>query len=70
MNINDILDARILIVDDQAGQRQLLTRLLGHAGYTPRQLTMKPQEVCACIAITLRPDPAGPADAGDGRLCR
>jgi PAS domain S-box-containing protein len=43
----DILEARILIVDDQEANVQLLTRLLGSAGYTHLTSTMKPAEVCA-----------------------
>ena len=48
MNIEQaILGARILIVDDQAPNVQLLTRLLGEAGYTQLSSTMQPTEVCA-----------------------
>jgi len=43
----EILDARILIVDDQDANVQLLRRLLGEAGYTNVASTMKPVEVCA-----------------------
>ena len=43
----EILAARILIVDDQSANVQLLTRLLGDAGYTRVTSTMKPEEVCA-----------------------
>ena len=43
----DILEARILIVDDQAANVQLLSRLLGDAGYSQVSSTMKPEEVCA-----------------------
>ena len=43
----DILAARILIVDDQAANVQLLTRLLTEAGYSNVSSTMKPEEVCA-----------------------
>jgi PAS domain S-box-containing protein len=43
----DILEARILIVDDQEANVQLLTRLLGSAGYTHLTSTMKPAEVSA-----------------------
>jgi len=42
-----ILAASILIVDDQAANVQLLSRLLGEAGYTRVSSTMNPQEVCA-----------------------
>ncbi|MBT9597099.1 MAG: response regulator [Vitreoscilla sp.] len=44
---HDILGARILIVDDQAANVQLLTRLLTEAGYTNVTSTTKPTEVCA-----------------------
>jgi len=43
----DILNARILIVDDQEVNVSLLEQLLGEAGYTSVASTMKPQEVCA-----------------------
>jgi PAS domain S-box-containing protein len=43
----DILNARILIVDDQESNVSLLEQLLGEAGYTQVTSTMKPQEVCA-----------------------
>ena len=42
-----ILAASILIVDDQAANVQLLTRLLTEAGYTGVTATMNPTEVCA-----------------------
>jgi len=42
----DILEARILIVDDQAANVQLLQRLLQEAGYLGVSSTMLPQEVC------------------------
>ncbi|MDZ4730466.1 MAG: response regulator, partial [Xanthomonadales bacterium] len=42
-----ILAASILIVDDQAANVQLLTRLLTDAGYTGVTATMNPMEVCA-----------------------
>jgi PAS domain S-box-containing protein len=47
INAAEILDARILIVDDQAPNVQLLEQLLGEAGYTQVSSTRKPQEVCA-----------------------
>ncbi len=48
MNIEqDILQASILIVDDQAANVQLLQRLLSDAGYTRVTTTMQPAEVCA-----------------------
>jgi PAS domain S-box-containing protein len=43
----DILDARILVVDDQETNVQLLQEVLGEAGYTNVTSTMNPQEVCA-----------------------
>ena len=43
----DILAARILIVDDQEANVTLLRRLLGEAGYTAVSSTMDPQQVCA-----------------------
>jgi PAS domain S-box-containing protein len=43
----DILAASILIVDDQAANVQLLTRLLTDAGYTNVTSTTNPTEVCA-----------------------
>ena len=43
----DILGARILIVDDQEANVQLLEQLLGEAGYTCVAATMDPREVCA-----------------------
>ncbi len=42
-----ILDAGILIVDDQESNVRLLEQLLGEAGYTRVSSTMNPQEVCA-----------------------
>ena len=44
---NKILGASILIVDDQAANVQLLSRLLGEAGYTQVSSSMNPLEVCA-----------------------
>jgi CheY-like chemotaxis protein len=43
----DILGARILIVDDQDANVQLLEHTLGEAGYTCVASTMNPHEVCA-----------------------
>ena len=43
----DILGARILVVDDQEANVQLLEQLLGEAGYTCVAATMDPHEVCA-----------------------
>ncbi len=46
-NQANILAANILIVDDQEVNVQLLTQLLGEAGYTHVTSTMNPQEVTA-----------------------
>jgi PAS domain S-box-containing protein len=43
----DVLNASILIVDDQESNVALLEQLLGEAGYTRVTSTMKPEEVCA-----------------------
>src|SRR5207302_753197 len=43
----DILNASILIVDDQESNVSLLEQLLSEAGYTCVASTMNPQEVCA-----------------------
>lgn len=43
----DILNASILIVDDQAANVQLLEQLLSEAGYTNLSATMNPADVCA-----------------------
>jgi len=43
----EILDARILIVDDQEANVHLIKRLLGEAGYTNFTSTMNPLEVCS-----------------------
>jgi len=43
----DILNANILIVDDQESNVSLLEQLLSEAGYTCVSSTMDPQEVCA-----------------------
>jgi CheY-like chemotaxis protein len=42
----DILAARILVVDDQSANVQLLTRVLEEAGYRNVAATMNPLEVC------------------------
>jgi hypothetical protein len=57
-------------VDDQEANVPA-EQLLHDAGYTQVSSTMNPQEVCALHRKNaVRPDPAGPADAGDGRLSR
>jgi PAS domain S-box-containing protein len=43
----DVLNASILIVDDQESNVSLLAELLSEAGYTRIASTMKPEEVCA-----------------------
>ena len=45
----DILDAGILVVDDQVANVRLLLRLLGDAGYANLASTMNPLEVCALM---------------------
>jgi PAS domain S-box-containing protein len=47
VSAGDILNARILIVDDQESNVSLLKQLLSEAGYTSVATTMQPQEVCA-----------------------
>jgi CheY-like chemotaxis protein len=47
INPSDILNARILIVDDQETNIHLLEELLGQAGYTGVTSTMNPVEVYA-----------------------
>src|SRR5438045_1454197 len=47
IGVPDILNASILIVDDQVANVQLLEQLLTEAGYTRFASTMDPQEVCA-----------------------
>ena len=47
LNAADILNASILIVDDQEANVQLIEQLLGEAGYTRVTSTMHSQEVCA-----------------------
>jgi PAS domain S-box-containing protein len=42
----DILAARILVVDDQSANVQLLTRMLDEVGYRNVTATMNPLEVC------------------------
>jgi PAS domain S-box-containing protein len=47
VSTSEILNARILIVDDQQANIILLEQLLGEAGYTAVSSTTNPQEVCA-----------------------
>lgn len=42
----DMLNAKLLIVDDQAANVRLLEQTLGQAGYTCVSSTMDPQQVC------------------------
>ncbi len=44
---SEILNASILIVDDQESNVSMLEQLLSEAGYTGVSSTMNPQEVCA-----------------------
>ena len=44
---SDIFNAKILIVDDQESNVQLLEQLLQEAGYTGVTSTMEPEQVCA-----------------------
>ncbi len=46
VSTQDILNARILIVDDQASNISLLEQLLAQAGYTRVTSTMDPHAVC------------------------
>jgi len=46
-NTLDILGAKVLIVDDQQANVQLLTQLLGETGYRNVDSTLKSQDVCA-----------------------
>jgi PAS domain S-box-containing protein len=48
----DILNAKILIVDDQESNVQLLEQLLSGAGYTHVTSTMQPEKVCAMHSQT------------------
>ncbi|SEA26312.1 EAL domain-containing response regulator [Nitrosospira multiformis] len=43
---SDILNARILVVDDRKGNVELLHGMLSSAGYTSITCTMNPREVC------------------------
>jgi PAS domain S-box-containing protein len=47
IDIAEILSAKILIVDDQESNIQLLEQLLHGSGYTGVSSTMHPEEVCA-----------------------
>ncbi len=47
MNVAEILGAKVLIVDDQSANVQLIEQLLTEAGYTRVTSTMRPQDVCA-----------------------
>jgi CheY-like chemotaxis protein len=47
VSISDILNAGILIVDDQEANVRLLEQMLSSAGYTSISSTMDPHTVCA-----------------------
>ena len=47
IDADDILASRILVVDDQSANVQLLTRMLEDVGYRNVTATMNPLEVCA-----------------------
>ncbi len=47
INVREILDAAILIVDDQETNVMLLEQFLSEAGYTNVRSTMRPEEVCS-----------------------
>jgi PAS domain S-box-containing protein len=47
ISTSDILNARILIVDDLQANIRLLEKMLSGAGYTRIESTMDPEEVCA-----------------------
>jgi formate hydrogenlyase transcriptional activator len=46
INVADILSARILVVDDQEANVQLLEQMLSNAGYVSVTSTREPREVC------------------------
>ena len=71
---SDILNARVLIVDDQEVNIRVLERMLRGAGHTSIASTTDPREVSELHRRKpLRPDPARSPDArhgwipGDGR---
>jgi len=43
---SDILNAKVLLVDDQAANVRVLERMLHGAGYASIESTMDPREVC------------------------
>ena len=47
LSATEVLNAQILIVDDQQSNVELIEQLLTGAGYTCVSSTMKPQDVCA-----------------------
>ena len=47
VSANDILNASVLIVDDQEANVTLLEQVLADAGYTNVSVCMNPAEVCA-----------------------
>ncbi len=71
IDAREILDASILIVDDQEPNVSLLTALLGDAGYTQRGVDDESARgLRAASQAPLRPHSARPADAGPRRLSR
>ena len=47
LQLSDILNAKVLIVDDQASNVMLLEQMLAGAGYTRVASTRDPHAVCA-----------------------
>jgi len=65
----DILNASILIINDQPSNIMLLEEMLRNAGYTSIASTCDPYEVWALHKKTqLRTDSAGPKNARHGWL--
>jgi CheY-like chemotaxis protein len=64
----DIHHARILIVDDQPVNVELLEYLLTSTGYKAVSATTDPRVVAGWHAAHLRPDHPRPANAGHERL--
>jgi len=46
INASDILNAKVLVVDDQEANVQLLEKMLRGVGYSSVASTMNPFEVC------------------------
>jgi PleD family two-component response regulator len=47
---DEILNAKILVVDDSADNVDLMLEILREAGYTNVSSTMLPEQVCPCTA--------------------